>query len=75
MNLFHKPTNEKRMEVTLELHQFDHRLGAPAHRSMDFLQPYPAEGLVNGQVRSLDLNLWHGVFLPLCSLSFDEPTN
>lgn len=45
MNLFHKPTDEKRMVVILELEQFDDWLQAPAARSMEFLQPFPAEGL------------------------------
>lgn len=45
MNLFHKPTDEKRMVVILEPEQFDDWLQAPASRSMEFLQPFPAEGL------------------------------
>lgn len=48
MNLFHKPTDEKRMVVILEPQQFDHWLAAPAHRSKEFLLAYPAEGLVTG---------------------------
>jgi len=45
MNLFHKPTDEKRMVVVLEPEQFDDWLQAPASRSMEFLRPFPAEGL------------------------------
>lgn len=45
MNLFHKPTDEKRMVVVLEPEQFDDWLQAPAARSMEFLQPFPADGL------------------------------
>ncbi|MDD2714051.1 MAG: SOS response-associated peptidase [Simplicispira sp.] len=48
MNLFHKPTDEKRMVVILPPAQFDDWLAAPAHRSMEFLQPYPAAELVAG---------------------------
>ncbi len=45
MNLFHKPTDEKRMVVILQPEQFDGWLHAPAHSSMEFLQALPAEGL------------------------------
>ena len=45
MNLFHKPTDEKRMVVILEPEQFEDWLQAPAHRSMEFLRPFPADGL------------------------------
>ena len=45
MNLLFKPTDEKRMVVILEPEQFDDWLQAPATRSMEFLQPFPAEGL------------------------------
>lgn len=48
MNQFHKPTDEKRMVVILEPQQFDDWLDAPAQRSMEFLQAFPAEGLVAG---------------------------
>lgn len=48
MNQFHKPTDEKRMVVILEPQQFDNWLAAPAHRSMEFLLAFPAEGLVTG---------------------------
>ena len=47
-NLFHKPTDEKRMVVILEPEQFEDWLQAPATRSMEFLQPFPAEGLRAG---------------------------
>lgn len=45
MNLFHKPTDEKRMVVILEPEQFADWLQAPVSRSMEFLRPFPAEGL------------------------------
>ena len=48
MNLFHKPTDEKRMVVVLEPEQFDDWLQAPASRSMEFLRPFPAVGLQVG---------------------------
>ena len=48
LNLFHKPTDEKRMVVILEPEQFDPWLQAPASRSMEFLRPFPAEGLQVG---------------------------
>lgn len=48
MNLFHKPTDEKRMVVILEPEQFDDWLQAPASRSMEFLRPFPAENLQVG---------------------------
>lgn len=48
MNLFHKPTDEKRMVVILEPEQFEDWLDAPAQRSVEFLQAFPAEGLVAG---------------------------
>lgn len=48
MNLFHKPTDEKRMVVILEPEQFEGWLQAPATRSMEFLQPFPAGGLRAG---------------------------
>lgn len=48
MQLFHKPTDEKRMVVILPEAQFDDWLDAPAHHSLAFLQPYPAEGLRAG---------------------------
>ena len=48
MKLFHKPTDEKRMVVILEPEQFEGWLQAPAHHSMEFLQPFPAESLRAG---------------------------
>lgn len=45
MNLFHKPTDEKRMVAILEPEQFEDWLQAPMSRSIEFLQPFPAEGL------------------------------
>lgn len=45
MNLFHQSTREKRMVVILEPEQFGGWLQAPANRSMDYLLPFPAEGL------------------------------
>lgn len=48
MNQFHKPTGEKRMVVILEPEQFDDWLDAPAQRSREFLQAFPAEGLTTG---------------------------
>lgn len=48
MNQFHKPTDEKRMVVILEPEQFNDWLAAPAQRSMEFLQAFPAEGLTTG---------------------------
>lgn len=48
MNLFHKPTDEKRMVVILEPEHFEDWLQAPATRSMEFLRPFPAEGLRAG---------------------------
>ena len=48
MNLLFKPTDEKRMVVILEPEQFDDWLQAPAHHSMEFLQPFPAESLRAG---------------------------
>lgn len=48
MHLFHKPTDEKRMVVILEPGQFEDWLQAPATRSMEFLRPFPAEGLRAG---------------------------
>jgi putative SOS response-associated peptidase YedK len=48
MNLFHKPTDEKRMVVILEPEQFEDWLQAPATRSMELLRPFPAGGLRAG---------------------------
>lgn len=48
MNLFHKPTNEKRMVVILPPAQFDDWLVAPAHHSMEFLRAFPATELMTG---------------------------
>ena len=48
MNLFHKPTDEKRMLRILAPDQFEDRPQAPATRSMEFLQPFPAGGLRAG---------------------------
>lgn len=48
MKQFHKPTDEKRMVVILEPDQFDDWLDAPAQRSMELLQAFPAEGLETG---------------------------
>jgi len=45
MNLFHKPTDEKRMVVVLEPEQFEDCVQAPPSRSMEFLRPFPADGL------------------------------
>lgn len=45
LQLFHKPTDEKRMVVILPETQFGDWLDAPADHSMAFLQPYPAEKL------------------------------
>jgi len=40
---FHKPVDEKRMVVILEPDQYPAWLEAPSGRSMDFMQPYPAD--------------------------------
>ena len=45
MRQFHKPTDEKRMVVILEPHQYADWLAAPANISMDFMAPYPADRL------------------------------
>ena len=46
MKNFHRKDDEKRMVVILHEHQYDAWLDAPAERSMDFMQQYPAELLV-----------------------------
>lgn len=43
MRQFHKPADEKRMVVILQPRQYADWLAAAAHRSMDFMTPYPAE--------------------------------
>jgi putative SOS response-associated peptidase YedK len=45
MRQFHKPTDEKRMVVILQPHQYADWLAAPANSSMDFMAPYPADRL------------------------------
>ena len=45
MNHFHKPTDEKRMIVILPPERYLDWLAAPADRSMEFLEPCPAEAL------------------------------
>ncbi|OGB35182.1 MAG: hypothetical protein A3F78_03320 [Burkholderiales bacterium RIFCSPLOWO2_12_FULL_61_40] len=45
MNLFHKPTDEKRMIVILPPERYGDWLAAPVERSMEFLQPCPAQEL------------------------------
>ena len=45
MRQFHKPTDEKRMVVILEPHQYADWISAPANTSMDFMVPYPADRL------------------------------
>jgi putative SOS response-associated peptidase YedK len=42
----HRPHDEKRMVVILPEAQWDEWLDAPAVRSMEFMNPYPAERLV-----------------------------
>ncbi len=46
MRCFHKPEDEKRMVVILPRAAYGDWLEAPAHRSRDFLQPFPADALV-----------------------------
>jgi putative SOS response-associated peptidase YedK len=41
----HRPEDEKRMAVILPEAQYEEWLDAPPERSMDFMKPYPAEGL------------------------------
>jgi putative SOS response-associated peptidase YedK len=43
MRQFHKPTDEKRMVVLLQPHQYADWLTAPAHSSMGIMVPYPAD--------------------------------
>ena len=45
MRNFHKPEDEKRMVVILPPAAFTDWLDAPAHRSREFLQPFPADAL------------------------------
>ena len=54
MRNFHKPTDEKRMVVILGEGAYDYWLTAPAAKSMDFMQAYPADRLVaTPEVRAL----------------------
>lgn len=46
MRHFYKPEDEKRMVVVLPRAAYLDWLDAPAHRSMDFMQPYPADRLL-----------------------------
>lgn len=46
MRHFHKPEDEKRMVVVLPRAAYLDWLDAPAHRSMAFMQPYPADKLL-----------------------------
>jgi putative SOS response-associated peptidase YedK len=46
MRQFHKPADEKRMVVILPESRYADWLQASAAHSADFLQPYPASGLV-----------------------------
>lgn len=46
MRNFHKPTDERRMVVILPDCAYSDWLVAPAEKSMDFMQRYPAERLV-----------------------------
>jgi len=46
MRHFHKPEDEKRMVVVLPRAAYLAWLDAPAHRSMAFMQPYPADKLL-----------------------------
>jgi len=46
MRNMHRPNEEKRMVVILPRAVQADWLDAPAHRSMDLLQPYPADKLV-----------------------------
>ncbi len=55
---FHKPTDEKRMVVILPENQHDAWLDATAAKSMDFLQPYPAESLTAEPVAPRNASLW-----------------
>ena len=43
MNQFHKPAEEKRMNVILPPDLFDDWLQAPPNESLDFLEPCPAD--------------------------------
>lgn len=45
MRCFHKPGDEKRMVVILPEGSFQDWLDAPAHRSREFLRPFPADAL------------------------------
>lgn len=45
MQLFHKPTDEKRMVVILPTERYQDWLGASSEHSMAFMQPMPAESL------------------------------
>lgn len=46
MKAFHKPTDEKRMVVILRETAYEEWLTASPEQSMDFMQPYPATGLI-----------------------------
>ena len=46
MRQFHKPDDEKRMVVILNETDYDPWLQASANESRDFLQQYPADGLL-----------------------------
>lgn len=46
MREFHKPGDEKRMPVILPHGAYQAWLDAPAHASMDFMQPFPAHQLL-----------------------------
>lgn len=50
VQLFHQPGDAKHMVAIPPEAQFDDWLDAPAHHSMAFLQPYPAEGSRAGWV-------------------------
>ena len=45
MRNFHKPGDEKRMVVILPEARYDDWLHAPVPQAMEFMQPYPADGL------------------------------
>ena len=45
MNQFHKPADEKRMVVILPTGAYADWLTAPVAQGMDFMRPYPADGL------------------------------
>jgi putative SOS response-associated peptidase YedK len=46
MNQFHKPADEKRMVVILPEESYGPWLNAKPEDSMDFMRPYPADGLM-----------------------------